>query len=142
MKNPSQTQGWNAALAGKIEKIPGDSDGAIRQTDQGDNTSPNLHYAREGDIVELRIMGIGKQHARFGDLQSKLSGLRPASVRHLVAMIAYVKDREPHPACLWGSVQVISLNLICGHVLTPKAAHNEAVKGVPYLGCRILSLRR
>lgn len=76
MKNPSQTQGWNAALAGKTEKIPGDSDGAIRQTDQGDNTSPNLHYAREGNIVELRIMGIGKQNPRFGDLQNKLPGLR------------------------------------------------------------------
>lgn len=76
MKNPAQTQGWNTALAGKTEKIPNDPDGAIWQTDQGDNTSPNLHYAHDGSIVELRVLGVGKQSPQFGDLQKKLPSLR------------------------------------------------------------------
>jgi hypothetical protein len=76
MKNPAQTQGWNTSLAGKTEKVPNDPDGAIQQTDQGDNTSPNLHYVREGTIVELRVTGVGKQNPQFGALQKKLPALR------------------------------------------------------------------
>ena len=84
MNNPSETQGWDAMLAGKKEKIPGDPDGAIRQTDQGDLTSPNLHYVRKGDIVGLRILGVGKTRSPYADpktptfdvLQKKLESLR------------------------------------------------------------------
>lgn len=76
MKDPTQTKGWDAKLAGKSEKIANDPDGALRQVDQGDNTSPNLHYVRNGDIVELRVMGVGKGNAQFEPLQKKLPALR------------------------------------------------------------------
>lgn len=76
MKDPTQTQGWDSKFAGKSEKVPKDPDGAIRQTDQGDNTSPNLHYLRNGDIVELRILGVGKTSPQFKSLQEKLTKLR------------------------------------------------------------------
>ncbi len=76
MKNPSQTQGWDSALAGKKMKLPNDSDNAQVQTDQGDNTNPNLHYARQGDIVEIRMMGIGKTNPAFEAIQKKITNLR------------------------------------------------------------------
>jgi hypothetical protein len=76
MKNPSQTQGWDSALAGKKMKLPNDSDNAQIQTDQGDNTNPNLHYARQGDIVEIRMMGIGKTNPAFEAIQKKITNLR------------------------------------------------------------------
>ncbi len=76
MNNPAQTKGWDARLAGKKENIPNDADGAIQQTDQGDNTNPNLHYVRNGDIVEIRVMGVGKRNPQFGALQKKLPALR------------------------------------------------------------------
>jgi hypothetical protein len=76
MKNPTQTQGWDTRLAGKKENVPNDPDGAVQQTDQGDNTNPNLHYARNGDIVELRVMGVGKRNPQFGTLQKILPTLR------------------------------------------------------------------
>ena len=76
MKDPAQTRGWEAGLAGKKEKVANDPDGALWQVDQGDNTSPNLHYVRNGDIVELRVMGVGKSNAQFEPLQKKLPTLR------------------------------------------------------------------
>ena len=76
MKNPSQTQGWDSALAGNKMKLPNDSDNAQVQTDQGDNTNPNLHYARQGDIVEIRMMGIGKTNPAFEAIQKKITNLR------------------------------------------------------------------
>jgi hypothetical protein len=76
MNDPSQARGWEMMLAGTKEKIQNDPDGAIRQTDQGDLTSPNLHYARSGDMVQLRVYGIGKKHAAFASLQEKLPSLR------------------------------------------------------------------
>jgi hypothetical protein len=76
MKNPSQTQGWDSALAGKKTKLPNDPDNAQVQTDQGDNTNPNLHYARQGDIVEIRMMGIGKTNPAFDAVQKKMPNLR------------------------------------------------------------------
>ena len=76
MNDPTQTQGWDAMLAGIKEKLPNDPDGAIRQTDQGDVTSPNLHYVRSGNIVGLRVTGVGKKHPSFDFLQSKLASLR------------------------------------------------------------------
>jgi hypothetical protein len=76
MKNPSQTQGWDNALAGKKMKLPNDPDNAQMQTDQVDNTNPNLHYARQGDIVEIRMMGIGKSNPAFKTIQEKITGLR------------------------------------------------------------------
>lgn len=76
MKNPAQTQGWDSALAGKKMKLPNDAYNAQVQTDQGDNTNPNIHYARQGDIVELRIMGVGKTNPAFDAVQKKLTSLR------------------------------------------------------------------
>lgn len=76
MKNPTQTQGWDSRLAGKKENVLNDPDGAIVQTDQGDNTNPNLHYVRNGNIVELRVMGVGKQKPQFAPIQKKLPMLR------------------------------------------------------------------
>lgn len=76
MKDPTQTRGWDTRLAGKLEKSGNDPDGAIVQTDQGNNTSPNLHYVRNGDIVELRVLGVGKKSPQFASLQRKLHGLR------------------------------------------------------------------
>jgi hypothetical protein len=76
MTDPKQTQGWLNFLAGKKEPVAGDADGAIQQVDQGDLTSPNLHYIRQGDIVELRILGVGKTSPEFAALNKKLIGLR------------------------------------------------------------------
>ncbi len=76
MKDPTQTQGWDRSLAGTKTPVAKDPDGAIQQTDQGDMTSPNLHYARSGDIVELRIMGVGPKSPKFSQLQAALPKLR------------------------------------------------------------------
>jgi hypothetical protein len=76
MKNPSQTQGWDSALAGKKTRLPNDPDNAQVQIDQGDNTNPNVHYARQGDIVEIRMTGIGKTNPSFETIQKKITSLR------------------------------------------------------------------
>jgi len=76
MNDPSQATGYYKMTAGKKEAIDKDPDGAMRQTDQGDLTSPNLHYMRNGNIVELRIMGAGKKHPKFNELMNNLVKLR------------------------------------------------------------------
>lgn len=76
MKDASQVKGWTSLLAGKTEALAGDPDGALRQTDQGENTSPNLHYARGRVIVELRLMGVGKANAGFEAHNRRLVALR------------------------------------------------------------------
>lgn len=76
MKNPSQTQGWDNALAGKKMKIENDADNAQVQTDQGDNTNPNIHYARQGHIIEIRMLGVGKSNPAFNATQKKVINLR------------------------------------------------------------------
>lgn len=76
MSDPSQVKGWTSPLAGKTEALAGDPDGAIRQTDQGDNTNPNLQYVRGRVIVELRLMGVGKTNPGFEAHNRRLVALR------------------------------------------------------------------
>ncbi len=76
MKNPTQTQGWDSALAGKKMKLENDADNAQVQTDQGDNTNPNIHYARQGHIIEIRMLGVGKSNPAFSATQKKIISLR------------------------------------------------------------------
>ncbi|MDP3701766.1 MAG: hypothetical protein Q8R72_12755 [Hylemonella sp.] len=59
------------ALAGRLQPIPNDPDGAAFQVDQGDATSPTLHYARNTLAVELRIMG-----TYYSDPRNKAGELR------------------------------------------------------------------
>jgi hypothetical protein len=92
MKNPSQTQGWDSALAGKKMKLPNDPDNAQVQTDQGDNTNPNIHYARQGDIVEIRMMGIGKTNPAFEAIQKKITSLRRQSYRSSTGLTRHFLD--------------------------------------------------
>jgi hypothetical protein len=71
----------NKALAGKMQIIPNDPDGAAHQVGQGDLTSPTLLYARGAYDVELRVMGIyytdsKKKADEMKTLNDKLSKLR------------------------------------------------------------------
>jgi len=45
------------ALAGRLTPVPNDPDGARVQDNQGDATSPAVHYFRNGAGVELRLLG-------------------------------------------------------------------------------------
>ncbi|MEW5743572.1 MAG: hypothetical protein AB1938_31965 [Myxococcota bacterium] len=45
-------------LAGRLEAIPGDPDGAVWQVDQGDLTGVTLHYFRGNTAVEVRVSGV------------------------------------------------------------------------------------
>lgn len=76
MKDPTLVKGWSTRLAGKAEAVPGDPDGALRQTDQGDMTSPNLQYVRGRVIVELRVLGVGKSNPAFAAYDRRLAALR------------------------------------------------------------------
>lgn len=44
-------------LAGRLTPVPNDPDGARVQDNQGDATSPAVHYFRNGTGVELRLLG-------------------------------------------------------------------------------------
>lgn len=44
-------------LAGRLTPVPNDPDGARVQDNQGDATSPAVHYFRNGAGVELRLLG-------------------------------------------------------------------------------------
>ena len=65
-----------AIMAGKLTPLPNDPDGAVVQSDQGDLTSPALHYARQGVAIELRILGI-----YYKGLKSTLQELRDMQAR-------------------------------------------------------------
>ena len=80
-KNPADAKKFGVALAGKLLPLPGDSDGAVFQEGQGDNTAPALWYERQGSVVSLRISGIwysdlGKRQAEMESLRQKLATLR------------------------------------------------------------------
>lgn len=45
-------------LAGRLEPIAGDADGAAWQVEQGDLTGVTLHYVRGNAATELRVMGV------------------------------------------------------------------------------------
>jgi hypothetical protein len=69
------------SLAGTLRAVPKDPDGAVIQENQGDATSPVVHYARHGVAVELRVLGIyykdlKTKGADLKRLQDKLVALR------------------------------------------------------------------
>jgi hypothetical protein len=68
-------------LAGKLVPVANDPDGAASQEEQGDLTSPNLHYFRGATAVELRVLGtfykdIKNKEADARALQVKMQKLR------------------------------------------------------------------
>lgn len=80
-KNPADAQGATKMLAGKLQQVTGDPDGAVIQEGQGDATSPAIHYTRNGVAVELRILGIYYKDAKpketeLREMRTKLLGLR------------------------------------------------------------------
>ncbi len=62
-------------MAGKMEPIPADPDGAMFQADQGDLTNATLHYLRRGVTVEARVW-VGPGDPKFGAIREKLAKLR------------------------------------------------------------------
>ncbi len=62
-------------MAGKMEPIPADPDGAMFQADQGDLTNATLHYLRRGVTVEARVWA-GPKDPKFGVIRDKLAKLR------------------------------------------------------------------
>jgi hypothetical protein len=50
-------------LAGKLEPIPGDADGAGWQVGQGDLTDVTLHYWRDNTGTEVRVGGVDQKNA-------------------------------------------------------------------------------
>ena len=78
---PADARKSLAIMAGKLTPLPNDPDGAVVQSDQGDLTSPALHYARQGVAIELRILGIYYKGLKstpqeLRDMQARLAGLR------------------------------------------------------------------
>ncbi len=68
-------------LAGKLVPVANDPDGAMSQEEQGDLTSPNLHYFRGAIAVELRVLGtfykeLKNKAAAANALQTKMLKLR------------------------------------------------------------------
>ena len=62
-------------MAGTMEPISGDPDGAMFQADQGDLTNATLHYLRRGVTVEARVW-VGPRDPKFGAIRDKLAKLR------------------------------------------------------------------
>lgn len=80
-KTPADAKKFGLTLAGKLLPLPGDSDGAVFQEGQGDNTAPALWYERQGTVVSLRISGVwygdaSKRQAEMESLRQKLATLR------------------------------------------------------------------
>ncbi len=53
----SSAAAFERSLAGKVERIPGDADGAAWQLSEFDANSVALHYLRGGQIVGVRVNG-------------------------------------------------------------------------------------
>ncbi|MCA2981984.1 MAG: hypothetical protein INH41_23875 [Myxococcaceae bacterium] len=51
------------SLAGSVEAIPGDPDGALWQVGQGDLTGVTLHYGRGAVLTEVRVSGVDMKDA-------------------------------------------------------------------------------
>jgi hypothetical protein len=69
------------ASAGKFVPIPNDPDEAAFQEGQGDNTSPTVHYYRNGTSVSLRVLGVWWNNSSTREkemiaLREKLAKLR------------------------------------------------------------------
>lgn len=77
MNNPAAPENVNyfKSLAGKLQKVPGDPDGAMWQTGQGDNSHAALVYLRKGVIVEARVL-LAPQQGGFEAVKAKLLSLR------------------------------------------------------------------
>ena len=78
---PANAKSEFSYMAGRMKAIPNDPDGAAFQVDQGDLTSPALHYVRGKTAVELRIMGnyysgLKQTPAELSAMQQKLAKLR------------------------------------------------------------------
>ena len=65
-------------LAGSLEAVAGDADGAVHQVGQGDATSPNVRYARGTTFVELRVLG-----TYYKDLKTKPADLAAVQAKLL-----------------------------------------------------------
>lgn len=63
-------------LAGKLVPVANDPDGAVSQEDQGDLTSPNLHYFRGATAVELRVLG-----TFYKDIKNRVADARALQVK-------------------------------------------------------------
>jgi hypothetical protein len=50
-------------LAGRLEPIAGDADGAAWQVGQGDLTDITLHYWRGNTGTEVRVSGVDQKNA-------------------------------------------------------------------------------
>ena len=77
MNNPAAPENANyfKALAGKLQKVPGDPDGAAWQAHQGDNTQAALVYLRKGVIIEARVT-VTPREPSFEATKAKLLRLR------------------------------------------------------------------
>lgn len=62
-------------LAGTMQPVPGDPGKAMWQGDRGDLTDAALHYARSGDVVELRV-SVGPKDPLFQPMRDRLAKLR------------------------------------------------------------------
>jgi hypothetical protein len=52
---------FRSILAGRLEPIPGDADGAAWQVGQGDLTDVTLHYWRNNTGTEVRVGGVASK---------------------------------------------------------------------------------
>jgi hypothetical protein len=77
MNNPAAPENVNyfKSLAGKMQKVAGDPDGAMWQANQGDNTNATLVYLRKGVIVEARVT-VTPRDSTFEATKAKLLKLR------------------------------------------------------------------
>ena len=77
MNNPAAPENVNyfKSLAGKMQKVAGDPDGAMWQANQGDNTNATLVYLRKGVIVEARVTETPRD-STFEATKAKLLKLR------------------------------------------------------------------
>ncbi len=71
----SKDASYMTMMAGKMDPIAGDPDGAMFQADQGDLTNATLHYLRRGVTVEARVW-IGPKDPKFGAIRDQLAKLR------------------------------------------------------------------
>lgn len=68
---------FRGMLAGRLEPVPGDADGAAWQVDQGDLTEVTLHWWRNNVGTEVRVGGVDrKDRAAVAAMRRKVLTLR------------------------------------------------------------------